>query len=40
MRERAEQWGGQLSVDLGTAAGTTVRAHFPLPANSLDKEER
>jgi signal transduction histidine kinase len=40
MRERAEQWGGQLSVDLGAAAGTTVRAHFPLPANSLDKEER
>ncbi|GAA3665529.1 hypothetical protein GCM10023081_00460 [Arthrobacter ginkgonis] len=38
MRERAEQWGGQLSVDWEQAAGTTVRARFPLPANSLDKE--
>jgi signal transduction histidine kinase len=36
MRERAEQWGGRLSVDWETGAGTTVRARFPLPATSLD----
>ncbi|GER23242.1 hypothetical protein NCCP1664_17380 [Zafaria cholistanensis] len=40
MRERAGQWGGQLSVDLGRGGGTTVRARFPLPQNRLDKEER
>ena len=31
MRERAERWGGTLTVQPGHAAGTVVRLAVPLP---------